>query len=524
MSVLGCVQAARAADKLAPVWLRLPLDKMGFPGLSASLVGQGASMLTVNFIDDDHLLLTFATRGLVPRVPGDPPEHQDRMVAAEVIELPSGKVQARADWHLHDMGRYLVNMGQGRFLVRIGDELSTMDVAGNLHAHDPLLRMSMPPHSFRPDSLTMAPDGRLLTMETKVNLGAQMMAPKSLVEFYRVSGGGAGGPVAIVDAGKLLSPQPLYLALDGDGTLWADEGSRNEWTVSFHEFGGRVVKIGTLDSLCDPQFQMLSRSEYVAVTCSGADNHTKMVAYAMDGKEMWEEPLAGMDEATYAFAPAAGRFAVIRTIEGVSAPGNLVDTPPVDRQELRVYQTESGDMLMKAVGSPAIKTGENFDMAADGSLAVVVRDGALCLYKLAAPSKQDLKDMEEVAKMSPPTSQAAVSVPEIAKEIGAAVVTFRAGNQVEVAGAGAVEVGRAKVAEANPGGGSAVASVAAGAPMEAGSAQPAVRRVEILNGDPVYEGPREVPTIMKPGEKPEFGKRNPVSDTPQATDEGAPPQ
>ena len=94
---------------------RLPFDALGIPPLSANFLSAGASMLTLNFIDDRHLLVTFGSRGLVPRTADDPEGDQDRIVAAEVVELPGGKVLTRTQWHLHDHGRYLWALGEGRF-------------------------------------------------------------------------------------------------------------------------------------------------------------------------------------------------------------------------------------------------------------------------------------------------------------------------------------------------------------------------------------------------------------------------
>src|ERR1700722_6324418 len=97
-----CAPAANAADKQPVPWARISLQKLGFPGVSPGFVTAGASVLTVNFVDDDHLLVTFGMRGLVKRIAGDPDTDEDREVAAEIVDVPSGKIVARTEWGLAD--------------------------------------------------------------------------------------------------------------------------------------------------------------------------------------------------------------------------------------------------------------------------------------------------------------------------------------------------------------------------------------------------------------------------------------
>src|SRR4051812_44991100 len=58
----------------------IQLADIGFQGLPQALVEAGASMLTVHFVDSTHLLVTYGLRGLVERIPDDPPDDNDRAV------------------------------------------------------------------------------------------------------------------------------------------------------------------------------------------------------------------------------------------------------------------------------------------------------------------------------------------------------------------------------------------------------------------------------------------------------------
>src|ERR1700733_6804236 len=93
--------------------LRLPLELLGYQPLSARLLNAGGTLATVNFIDDEHLLVTFSVRRLMKRMPDALPEDEDRTVEAVVLHLPTGNVLARTHWRLHDSGQYLWNLGHG---------------------------------------------------------------------------------------------------------------------------------------------------------------------------------------------------------------------------------------------------------------------------------------------------------------------------------------------------------------------------------------------------------------------------
>src|SRR5438067_3908108 len=116
-------QAASIGHGPDPV-TRIECESMGYEGLQSDYLVAGSPMLTVNFVDDKHLLVTFEVRRLMKREVDAQPGEQDRMVAACVVEITSGKLLAKTEWRLHDRSQYLWHLGNGRFLLRIHDELS----------------------------------------------------------------------------------------------------------------------------------------------------------------------------------------------------------------------------------------------------------------------------------------------------------------------------------------------------------------------------------------------------------------
>jgi len=488
---LGWASNAPKPERTAQPWVKLPLEALGVAGIPAAFLDAGGSMLTVNFLDSGHLLVTYGKRGLVPRLAGDPRDDDDRLVAAEVVELPTGKVLATTEWHMHDHGRYLWALGHGRFLVRIGDMLSVMTPLARLGTDDPFVRSTFPSRGGQPVAVTMSQDDGLLTVETPVRMAggtSEAMGDmdtatrplSTLIDFYRLRGDGSEAhPLEIAGAGTVRSPQPLFLPIDADGYLWAEELDRNQWQVTFDGFEGKTVQLGKIDSTCSPRLELVGPAEYLAMTCRGADDRVRVASYGMDGQETWEESLGQFGRPVFAYAPSAGRFAVSHGVDAVpAAPGNGVGSPASygvggsqgspARQEVRVYQTVSGDLLLKVDCTPVFKTAENFDLSADGMEAVVVRDNALVVYKLPELSKKDREELAAVEKFAPPASEGPVKLTRL---------TGPQPQRGDAVSAAAVE---------------AAAAAAAAAPAVATEKPPA----------------RKPPTLLNPGEKAEMPANN----------------
>jgi hypothetical protein len=444
--------------------------------------------LTVNFLDSSHLLVTFALRKLVPRVERDPEDHEDRLVAGLIVDLPSGHVAARTEWHMHDHGRYLWALGNGRFLLRIGDGLSTMAPLKGLAEGDAFVRTSFPGRQAKPSLVEVSPDGGLVTVETvlemaaqggrKVVLGDADPAPtpalRAAVDFFRVKEDDGGSGFVMTKAGTVLSNSLFLLAIDGDGYLWAEDEGNGVWGVTFDGFEGKTINLGKIQSSCRPRLQMTSRSEFLAMTCQGSDDRIKLTSYGLDGTETWEESVGNTGSPSFAFAPAAARFAISGSDSSEVVAGVVPGQPDEGaRQEVRVYQNASGDLLLRVECTPAFKTAENFDLSGDGMLAAVVRNGAIAVYKLPPLSKLDKDDMAEVGSFAPPASLADVSLKRLVVPVKSAQSTRRPLTQ--------------SAAVKGPG---------------------AVPEAAVDMGSSAAASPRRPPTLLKPGEKPEFGTAN----------------
>ena len=61
--------------------LRIPLEPLGFPPPFTQFLAAGSSLFTVHYIDDRHLLLTFTVRRLLSRLPDEPEDDRDYLLA-----------------------------------------------------------------------------------------------------------------------------------------------------------------------------------------------------------------------------------------------------------------------------------------------------------------------------------------------------------------------------------------------------------------------------------------------------------
>lgn len=469
-----CVGGAAAQKKKQGPWVQISLDSLGFPGVSPLFLSAGSSMLTVDFLDSSHLLVTYSMRTLVRRLPGDPVDDDDRIVAGEVLDLPSGHIAARTEWHMHDYRRYLWKLGHGRFLMRIGRQMYTMDPLANLGSKDPFMRTVFPGRVVPPSVVEVSPEGEVLTLETVIHpqrdsgtnvvLGDQDTAggaTTTLIDFFRVEDARDGRVgFDLKPAGDVLSAAPLLLPVDGDGFLTAEPVDNADWAVTFEGFGGKKMDLGKVVSSCRPRLQMTSQSEYVVLTCLGSDDHIKLASYGLDGHETWEEVVGDVGTPVFWYAPAASRFAMGHIHVDVSplTPG-AVAVAAAPTQEVRVYQNASGNLLLRVECRPVFKTSENFDLSADGMMAAAVRDGMIDVYKLPPLSKSDLEDMAEVRKVAPPVGTGNVVLTSLT-------------TPVKVEDAEAVRQ-------------------AAAAALAMSAVAPSL--------------PRKAPSLLKPGEKPEFG-------------------
>jgi hypothetical protein len=412
--------------------LRIPLENLGFQPQSTQFLLNGSSMLTLHYVDEKHLLVTFVVHRLIPRLPDEPEDDQDRVVDAVLLEISTGRVLARTTWHLHDHAQYLWNLGHGHFLLRVRDALTTFAPLANLATKDPFAQQPFIVSAERRlAALILSPDADLLIIET-VKRVPHTAKPKTplfgptpeptpglkernavQINFYRLHAGDDGGPVLAHPAGAIQTPSTGDIPATTAGFLAVVDQGHQHWAFDFHTYSGKKAELSPFDSSCSPAPVFVSHSEFIAFGCRGGQSRQQLGGFNMRGEEMWEQGLFGDFVApSIAYAPSAGRFALSRILLRISAvPDQPISSDEVSAQAVVVYQTGTGKQLLRADCSPVSRAGQNFALSPNGLALAVVHADAIEIYSLPPLTTKDESDLKLARSIAPPESDLPVSLP-----------------------------------------------------------------------------------------------------------------
>jgi hypothetical protein len=526
MMLAAGVAQARGAEPVA----RIPLGPLGYQTMVPEFLLAGSSMLTVDFVDREHLLITFGVRGLMKREADEPADDDDRMVGAALVELPSGKVLAETQWRMHDRGQYLWELGHGRFLLRVRDRLTVIapmaaGEAGGLKdafRETPLLHIER--HIV---ALMVSANEDLLTVETtrRVSAGeagvasdvilvdptyqgaAQTDSAPVQLNFYRLRSTGAGAEgLVVTSAGAIRARTAIEMPMTTGGFLDVKEGGKDLWLFNFDAHTGPVSELAEWDTTCFPRATFVGHGEFVAFGCRGSVERQSLAGFNLKGEEMWQQNFSDQHVSpTFAFAPAAGRFALGRIVVtgATDAEGPLPESV-VSAQEVRVVQSYDGRVLFKIDCTPVERAGGNFALSVDGMRLAAVREtlvhhaatkdydeytereAAVEVYALPALTEKDQAEVKAAEAMAPQDAGARIDL--TLERISTPV----AGDAVSGVSAGGGDSSA-----------QATAAAAAGAALgEQGTAPIGAEAGAAVEGDPEPGAARKRPTLYGPDEKP----------------------
>ncbi len=392
---------------------RIPLEPLGFQPLPAQFLLAGSSLLTLHYVDDTHLLLTFSVRRLLRRLADDPPDDLDRNIDAVLLELPSGRVLARTSWRLHDHSQYLWSLGHGRFLLRIRDTITLLSPMVNLARGEPFRE-----HPFldagtrRIAEIIVSADEKLLTVETvkrtphPAGAPAPSTAPNPVqINFYRLNQtNDAEDNVQPRHAGVIRANAPGDIPVSGAGYIDVIDQGRTHWAFDFDGYGGSKKELAAFDSVCRPVPVFVSPSEFIAFGCRSGTTRQILGSFNMNGEQTWQQNLFGDYVApSLAFGASQGRFVFSRVLvhEPVQ-PEQLLVPEQLGAQQVVVYQTSSGRQLFHTECTPAAPAGQNFALSPDGLSLAVIRDGAIEIDSLPKPTSKENAAVQLAFAAAPP--------------------------------------------------------------------------------------------------------------------------
>lgn len=487
--------------------LRIPLDPLGFQKLTQEFLLNGSSMLTLDFLDSRHLLVTFEVRTLLKRIPGDPPDDQDRNIRALLLELPSGRILAHTDWRTHDRGQYLWNLGQGHFLLRIRDTVTAFAPLRNLATGDPFQqRPFLTAVGRRIGALMLTPEANVLTVETKALPPAKPAADPGpgqssdpisdrdpvQINFYRIDSSGDAIHALYAGAGRARAYGSFPLTDAGYLDI-LDQG-HHRWAFNFDTFTGKVWELSPFDSTCRPSPVFVSRSEFVAFGCRNTPNPQVLGGFNMRGEEMWQQGLFGDYIApSFTFSPASGRFAFSRILSTTPLDGATPIIPEtISAQSVTVYQSDSGRQILKAECSPVEPAGGNFALSPDGLNLAIVHDGAIEIYKLPELTSKEQKTLKLAQSSSPQPVELPVHL------TGASPAPSASVEATAQPAAAQPSTSAAPSAQPDPAAATRATGTAAAPPAsqpQSSATQPATTQSTSASGDQQSTEPRKPPTL-----------------------------
>lgn len=380
---------------------RIPVEGLGFlpPGEIYALMR--VSYATLDFLDSEHLLFTFHKTRLLPRLPDSSPDDEDQSIHAAVLDIATGKPVAQADWRMRDRSRYLWPLEPGRFLVRIRNQLNTVDKTLTLK---PYLEF---PGKIR--AIQVGLGGHLLVTESeeeRVNLQTTALPGTQSQDQNPVQGpdsqtNGAdlGAPAQDVvlriirtDLRKQIAVAHTrtlpYIPLMKDGYLYALRGKGNHWLLGFQNLqAGEKSQIGEIESTCTPMIHPLNEQALMVVTCPSTEGKDHIaVGVSFEGKHLWEHRWSGRRIwPSFAVSQDGSHFAyetmVMNREIGVLA---AADAESVIGQLVEVFDSATGRLELVAPANPILDSGQNFAFTADGRRLAVLHNNAIEIFDLPA--------------------------------------------------------------------------------------------------------------------------------------------
>ena len=350
--------------------------------------------ISLDFVDRDHVLLTFNRKQMFKRLPECTPDHEDRLMHVVILEIPGGKVVTETDWYLHDRRRYLWPLAPGRFLLRRWNKLYIVDAS----LHETLLLNS--PKDLLWVSVT--PDASQIIVETENDKKAAASAPKSQAKPEPKY------VVRFLDA-KTLAPQRTLLFnnltnLTGTSTGYADVIHKGDiWLLRFGPTVTKRQNLARVRSQTVPNVLYPTENTLLIGRCATSGCNYGVTAFTLTGHRLWRQHwphLRSYPEATR--SEDNSRFAVstVRVEPAARRPPQLDDEqnspfqPQVSegdalRQEVQVFDTASGSSVLSVIVNPAVTTGQNVSLSPDGRCLALLRGSMLELFDLPPMSEEE---------------------------------------------------------------------------------------------------------------------------------------
>ena len=348
--------------------------------------------MSLDFVDRDHVLVTFNPKKLFTRLSNCPPGHADRLVHAAILEVPSGKIVRETDWYLHDHRRYIWPLGSGKFLLRKWNSLFLVDST----LKEKLLLES--PRNLLWVSVT--PDKKQIIVGTAENKDAannpsrEPAESKNKQEFQ----------LEFLDLNSLAAQRTVKLnkivELDGTSAGYADSIHKGDlYLIRFGPTPDQRQNIARVRSRCVPEVVYPSDNSLLIGRCPLTGNEYIVSAFTVPGRRLWRQ-----DWSELRYFPAIARnqddsrvavSTVIRSADPITET-KAGDESEIDNdinhgleQNIQVFETASGKAIRSVNVNPVVMSGQNFSLSPDGRRLAVLHDSGVQFYDLPPISDEE---------------------------------------------------------------------------------------------------------------------------------------
>jgi hypothetical protein len=360
----------------------IALGPLGFSTPGSIYMGLRYSLVSLDFLDEDHLLFTFRVPGLVHRNLGEhgSGEYEERQIRAVVLELPAGVVKAEALWTVHDRQRYVWMLADGRFLLRDRESLELGDASLELK---PFLRFPGPLLS-----LEMDPEQKFLVTNSReaaahlpndaVDSQKPESSPRIAVRVLRRD----SGEVVLVSHNN----STVHLPINSDGYLEITRASSGRWLLKMNYLGGGGKVLGQVESACAPAYDFLSQRELLLTTCM-QDGAGMLTAITTDSKRLWEV-LTSNASIWPLLVKSSGGLRMARESLLVTHP--VTSSEPLSQDEIKGQSVEildaaDGKVVLETAANPILDGGGNVAISPSGRRVAVLSEGAIQIFQLPPP-------------------------------------------------------------------------------------------------------------------------------------------
>ena len=376
---------------------KIDLTAWGFQGIAPLARFTSTANLSLDFIDETHVLVTFNSKRLIQRRPECPPSHADRIIRAMVLDLSGPKSISATDWYLHDERPYIWPLGSGKFLLRR---------LNSLYVVDSELRETLLLNSAKELLWTrVTPDSKELLVATPAETSPSP-AKSSEGQNHRGS-----VKVDFLDLATLAVKNTLQVGgaipLEGANSGYADSSrsvSRKVWLVRYGPNPEQRKALARVKSPCKPDLLFPSNDTLMIGRCSPNGPGYSLSVFSLSGHSIWREHWNGFHHESALERSADGsRFAISTVVpSALSSPSSGDDednsyllangrfAEPDAEQSIQVLETATGHPVQVVTGKTVILGNRNFSLSPAGTRLAVIDGTELRIYNLPPVSREEM--------------------------------------------------------------------------------------------------------------------------------------